>query len=135
MKIGLFVWVDLVEQILQQIEKTLRVYLHRGEKAIEAFQKGELDEAIEHLTWRKAAYHNLLVLDDQAVRSQPGYFSGDVFSSLWHLIRESSQTLESLVSVHCESLGQQLSKLQNQRTKINKFKSIHDRTQRFQREV
>ena len=121
--------------LVHQIEQVLEVYLQRGEAAIEAFESQDYELAKHWITWRKAAYHNFLVLDKKAAMEEQGYPGDPKLQALWRQIQKSSEKLDAMIYEYRGKLKSQLHALQIKKTKFQKFKSLHGTSRGFQREI
>ena len=117
---------------LENIETILRIYQDRGVKAVEAFQAGELDDAMKYLTLRKAAYYNFLAIDFELQKSDPDYLRREPFAGLWDALRGLNEKLERIIDDNRNQLGTDLTRLRKSRQKLKKFRSENLKNQNFQ---
>lgn len=124
-----------MECTLENLEKILRIYLGRGKQILEALSSQQVEEALELMTWRKAAFHNFKVMDHQMVLRSPHYHAEEPFLDLIAQVNDVNQQLEGYMSDFNLGLGSQLSALRYAKGKLNKFKSLNESSKRFQMEV
>lgn len=124
-----------LNKVLENIQSVLRIYLSRGKMAYEALESNLVDEAIELLKKRRAAYYNYLALDYRVRPSVPDYESSGPFAELWESIRAVNQDLEEIMDKQRTMLIQQRLALTKGREKLNKFKSLDSKSGSFQSEA
>lgn len=120
---------------LSKLERTLRVYLERGEKLLKSFASSDLDDLEEQLLWRNAAFHNFVALDHKESIKDPDYHQHEPFTLLIKSLAEQNQQITQVLSDYHLGLGAQLSAMRYAKSKLNKFKSVSDHNQRIHREV
>lgn len=118
-----------MENSLHHAKSCLEAYLGRGNEAISHLMQKNLDQALEVLKWRRAAFCNFRVVDQNLSRQDPSYLLQPGFIELWSKIQNVDQRLEQLINESMGTLKSSLVKTRGAKSKIQKFRSgqISDR--------
>jgi hypothetical protein len=119
----------------QHAKRILEVYLARGQAALELLRSEKVDEALETLKWRKAAFHNFRVVDSQAQSAGIDLHQVESFAGLLFEIQSVDMHLKDEMIKARELANMQAEKLHTARRKIGKYRSTVDKPSQFEQSV
>lgn len=118
----------------RQAKESLKVYLQRGEKALQLIQAGMIDEANIVLRWRNAAFHNYRAAEALLEQANADATTSYLMD-MWQEIAEQNAKLEPMLANHLEQARQQLQATQTKRKAIAHFRSGQTATHMLREEV
>jgi len=117
-----------------QAKSNLSVFLQRGQAALEAFERGQIDEASEWLRKRNAAFHNFRFFDSQIPSGDLDQLAADPeVLQLLSAIRRTDQLLAPRLREAHDQTKAMAHKLQVAQQKIARFRSAPLETQKFEK--
>jgi hypothetical protein len=119
----------------QHAKRILEVYLARGQAALDLLRSEKVDDALEALRWRKAAFHNFRVIDSQAQLAGIDLQTIESFAGLLSEIQSVDMHLKEEMIRARDLANVQAEKLHNARRKIGKYRSTVDEPSRFEQSV
>jgi hypothetical protein len=115
--------------------QALSVYLERGKKALECLRVGEIDQAVELLRLRGAAFYNFRALEAKAREVGSDMGGGETVVAM---LAEDDALRGQLVQALAETLkktGKQLAKIRDARQTLSSYRSKAGETTRFEKSV
>ncbi|MGE0172173.1 MAG: hypothetical protein AB7T49_05285 [Oligoflexales bacterium] len=116
-----------------QAHVALKVYLERGAKIVALLEEHKIDEALELLRWRTAAFYNFKVADFMETKNGVDVCKDPALKSLWDEIRAVNTKLEKALKqasdeankelVHAVAVKGALSKFRSGESFANTFRS------------
>ena len=119
----------------QDAKRILEVYLARGQAALDLLRSEKVDDALETLRWRKAAFHNFRVVDSKAQQAGINLQQVESFAGLLSEIQSVDMHLKDEMAKARELANMQAEKLHNARRKIGKYRSTVDKPSQFEQSV
>ena len=112
----------------KQAKESLKVYLDRGEKALNLLREGMVDEANVILRWRNAAFMNFRAAEAILAQQDDSKVAMSYLMDYWQHIAEQNAKLEPLIVHHLEQTKQKMQVTQNKRKAIAQFRSGNNAT-------
>ena len=118
----------------RQAKSNLSVFLQRGQAALEAFERGQIDEASVWLKKRNAAFHNFRFFDSQIPTGDVDPLAADpeVVQLLSAIVRTDQLLAPRLREAHDQTKAM-AHKLQVAQQKIAHFRSAPPETKKFEK--
>lgn len=102
----------------------LKICYERGQRASELLTQERLDEAIEVLKWRKAAFVNFQFLDKSLLEEfRESYEQDEHMRNQAQRLRDQDLDLTRLIEENMAALNKSRSRIINARGKLKKFHS------------
>jgi len=119
----------------QQAKCILEVYLARGQAALDQLRLQKVDDALDTLKWRNAAFHNFRVVDSKAYLAGINLQKIESFAGLLFEIQSVDMHLKDEMIRARELANVQAETLHNARRKIGKYRSTENKPSRFEQSV
>jgi hypothetical protein len=101
----------------------LTQYVERGQKVLAHLAANEVDEALDVLKWRNAAFHNFKVADFLELQVGNDVGKDEVLRSLWLESERLNTEIALEIKAMQAKITKQLTKVQKVRSAIGKFRS------------
>lgn len=118
-----------------QLLAVLRVYLERGLFALDALTVEDDDQVVHWMRLRKAAFHNLLALDHEAVRVGFIWDNSPTIKALNQKLTLINSVLEARIAKRIETAKDELNKMRGVKKNLGKFHSGAKATEVFSKAV
>jgi hypothetical protein len=118
-----------------QAHAALKVYLERGNKIISLLEEHKVDEAIELLRWRTAAFCNFKVADFMAAREGADICQNPEIKALWEEIQVVNARLEQALQKTTDEANKELVQATAVKGALSKFRSGESFSYRFRSSV
>jgi len=125
---------DCLRAKSDQAIECLKVCLERGRQALELLAKQRIDEAVEVLKWRQAAFVNFRFMDQQlleASNSYPSYTRSETLLSTARAVMDQDLSLNLEIRKCIQGLKNNKAKLLVARQKLMKFHSGRSQSPEF----
>lgn len=107
----------------KQAKQALRVYLERGERALQMATAGDYESLDDALRWRTAAFHNFRVADALATQAGEDITTDPEMRALEVKIRDVDNRLGSLLAELAKQADVQVRKLGLARQSLRRYQS------------
>lgn len=124
-----------MQDFARQAKEALAVYLERGKAALACMNDGKIDEAMELLKKRNAAFHNFRAQDALALKDGKDLSLSEDAQHLWQEITKIEKSLNALVASEKEKAGILHQKIREARQKISRYHSGNPDQPRFAKTV
>ncbi len=123
-----------MQDFARQAKSILSVFLQRGQAALDAFERGQIDEAGDWLKMRNAAFHNFRFFDAQIAKDEHDPLAADPeVQQLLAAIQRTDQLLAPRLREAHDQTQALVHRLHAAQQKIARYRSGPQETTRFEK--